>query len=113
MLVVVIATGKLIANGRFNTGVDLVPVCRVDSNTRIVVESEIVKASAGTKVGDNKKVLIRALPDCDRVENAHDAANSAGIDKVVTAGSSKGEVCILPVLVVVIGASGFIADRCI
>ena len=47
------------------------------------------------------------------VGDADDAANGAGTNKVVAAGGSKGEVCISPVLVVVIGASGFIVDGCI
>ena len=48
--------------------------------------------------------------DCDRVKNTDDAANNISTDKVVAVGGSKRKVCILPILVVVIGTSGFIVN---
>ena len=52
MLVVVIATSKLIVDRRFNTDVDPMPICKVGDNTRIMVKGKIMEISAGIGVGD-------------------------------------------------------------
>ena len=113
MLVVVIAASRLIADGGFNTSAGLVPICGIGGNTKVVVKGKEVEASAKTGVGDAEKVLNGVLPDCGSVKDADDIANGAGTNKVVATRRSKREVCILPMLVVVISASGFIVNRCI
>ena len=66
MLIVVIAAGRLIADRGFNTGVVPMPVCGVGGNTRVMVESKIVEASAEARVDNAEEVLTGALPDCGR-----------------------------------------------
>lgn len=107
----VIVTSKLIANKRFNTSMGLILVCKVDSNIKVIVEGKIIKISAKTGVDDAKKVLIRALPDFNGMKDVDDTANNANTNKIVITGGSKEEVCILPILIVIIDTSGFIVHR--
>ena len=73
MLVIVIATSRLIADRRFNIEIDLMPVCYIGGNTRIVIESG-------------------ALPDSGGMRDANNATNSVSTDKVVATRGPKKEV---------------------
>lgn len=59
----VIAAGKLIVNGGFNTNIGFMPIYRVGGNTKVIVKSKIVKTLAGAGISDIKKVLTGVLPN--------------------------------------------------
>lgn len=115
MLIVVIAAGELIIDERFMmyliagaspvpraqadrvedadddlNGAGLEPFGRVDSSTKVVVESKIVEALTGVGTSDAEEVLPGAL--LDEVENTEDTTNGADTNKVVTTRGSEGKV---------------------
>lgn len=83
MLVIVIVTNGSITNRRFNTDAGPLLVCRVDGNTRVVIEGIVLLGS-------------------DRMGDVNDAINGTGTNRVVVAGGPKREINISPVLAVVI-----------
>lgn len=88
-------------------------ICRINGNTKVVVEGKIIEILVETGIDNIKKVLTGALSNYGEIENINDTANSADTNKIVAAKGFKREVYILLILVVVIGISRFIIDRCI
>lgn len=109
MLVIVITIEKLIANRKFNVDTGSVLVCGITGNNKIIVKSNIVEASTRAGVGDVKELLIEAL--LGRIKDANNTANNTDTNKIIATRGPKREICILPVLIVVISASRFIINR--
>lgn len=74
-----------------------------------MVENKIIKVSTRAKVNNVKELLIGAL--LGEVEDANNTANNANTNKVIAVKGPKREICILPVLIVVIDTSKFIVNR--
>ena len=89
----VIAAYKLIANKEFNINAGLMPICKVDGNTSVMVKGKIVLVSARTGVGIAEEELTEALLSSSGLKNADDVANGAGNNKVVV-GDIKKEISI-------------------
>lgn len=85
-------------------GIDPVSVDGVDTDIKEVVESRILAALTGARVGDAEEVLTEAL--LSGVGDADDDTNSTGTNKVTAAGGPKGKFGVLPMLVVVVAGGG-------
>ena len=101
----------MIADGEFYTDTDLVPRCKKFGNNKIMIKGKIVEVSTRAKISNIHNLLIETF--FNNIEDADDAANGAGINKVFTTERPKREVNILLVLVVVINTRRFIIDRSI
>lgn len=76
------------------------PIDGISGNTKIVIESKIIKVLTKSKISDSKKILSRT--SFNKVGNMNNNVNGTDINKIAAARSSIRKVSIWLVLIIVI-----------